>query len=203
MENPRLSIGIVSVTDNHYRPVAELTGPVNHAYCQTHQYIWRSIQTERGSWAETVWEKIPIIRDHLSDYDWLMWIDADAMVMNHSIRLERIIDGAYENAHLIITRDLEGLNAGVFLLKNCTESYKFLDEVDSEKKEFLDHRYPEQEAMQYCLHHLGTAYVPMWLLNQFWCTWMPGDFIVHHAGGSVEDKVKGLTPFLDKVQYLK
>jgi hypothetical protein len=197
-----MKIGVITIYDRHYDPVTEVTFPVVRSYCKSHGYLFKSVYSQPESWAEAVWEKIPVLRDHLQYFDWLMWIDADAMVMNHTIRLERLIDSAYENAHLIISRDENGLNAGVFLLKNCDDSMKFLEEVDSKKSEFISRRYPEQEAMQDCLRYLGTAYVPTWVLNQFWCTWMPGDFIIHHAGGSVEDKVKGLTPFLEKVQYV-
>lgn len=197
-----MKIAILTVYDDAYAPVANITCPVIERYCIAHGYTpWVRRREKLSSWSETVWQKIPLLRESFEDYDWVMWIDADAMVMNHTIRLERIIESALGQSNLIISRDENGLNAGVFLLKNCLMSHKFLEDVDSKKQEFLSHRYPEQEAMESCLPYCSTAYVPSWVLNQFWCTWMPGDFIVHHAGGSVQDKVKGLTPFLDKVIY--
>lgn len=162
-----------------------------------------------GSWAETVWAKIYFLKIWLNEYDWLMWIDSDAMVMNHAIKLEDTI-GKCGDRDLIICRDYPssgkntealGINCGVFLIRNCEWSIQFLNDIDKRKPEYLSHRFPEQEAMEEVMcasiSHVAKVHNP--LLNQFWVTWQPGDFIVHHAGGSVEDKVKGLTPFLEKV----
>ena len=46
---------------------------------------------------------------------WLFWVDNDAFFMNHSISLESVVhqyaaDGM--NAHLLITADWNGINAG-------------------------------------------------------------------------------------------
>jgi hypothetical protein len=206
MDNTGLRIGIISMTDEKYKPVVELTIHVNAQYAQYHGYIFGIKQREKESWAETVWEKIPILREYLSQFDWLMWIDADAMVMDHRVKIEDLIEKAGEEKDLIISADLNGLNAGVFLLRNCEWSHQYLKHVDEHKPNYIGLKYPEQMAMDACIPY-GTnlqhvAYLPQWLLNQFWIQWIPGDFIIHHSGGSVEDKVKGLTPFLEKVQYV-
>jgi hypothetical protein len=200
-----MKIGVVTITNDHYMPVVHVTHSVNFRYCSDHGYEFHPIHIKPADWAETVWSKIPEMRAFLDRYDWLMWIDADAMVMNHRVKIEDLIEKAGEGKDLIISSDLNGLNAGVFLLRNCEWSQLFLQFVESMRAEYLSHRYPEQEAMDAVIkdgetrHHV--AYLPQWLLNQFWLQWIPGDFIIHHSGGSVEDKVKGLTPFLDKVQY--
>lgn len=204
-----MKIGVITITDHRYEPVDDITSPVNLQYCKDHGYEFTPILlTKDRTWAETVWHKIPVMTEWLSRYDWLMWIDADAMVMNHTIKIERLIEQTNAaNISLIVSSDENGLNAGVFLVKNCEWSRKYLEAVDSVKPLFIDKKYPEQMAMDKVLRndsrdsYYHVAYLPKWLLNQFWCTWLPGDFIVHHAGGSVEDKVEGLTPFLDKVIY--
>ena len=206
-----MKIGILTATDARYAPVAAITGPVNTAYVDAHGYERRNILIcDELTWAETVWEKIPMLRKYLSDYDWLMWIDADAMVMNHRVKIEDLIAKCPLDTDLIISSDLHGLNAGVFLLRNRQWARDFLQSVDESKPEFISHRYPEQEAMNAILKDFNgkngdypVSYLPQWLLNQFWLQWIPGDFIIHHSGGSVEDKVKGLTPFLSKVEFAR
>jgi galactosyl transferase GMA12/MNN10 family len=204
-----MKIGVITATDVRYGRVDKITCPVNSRYCQDHGYEWTPmLLTEERSWAETVWQKIPILRKWLERYDWLMWIDADAMVMNHRIKIERLLGDAGDR-DLVISSDLHGLNAGVFILRDSEWSRKFLEDVDALKPEFLSHKYPEQEAMSRVLHNEDLSNwnhvysPPQWLLNQFWLQWIPGDFIIHHAGGSVEDKVKGLTPFLSKVEFAR
>jgi hypothetical protein len=200
-----MKIGILSITNESYWPVSDITRPVNVEYALSHNYVFNMFIHPPAPWSETVWGKITYLKKRLAEFDWVMWIDADAMITNHRVRIEDLIEKAGEGKDLIISSDLNGLNAGVFLLRNCEWSQLFLQFVESRKDEYLSHRYPEQEAMDAVIkdgetrHHV--AYLPQWLLNQFWLQWIPGDFIIHHAGGSVEDKVKGLTPFLEKVQY--
>jgi hypothetical protein len=207
MDDPRLmKLCVLTSYDRIYIPVREITGPVNQKYCESHGYEFLIHPCEKKTWPEKVWEKIPLLLENLAYYDWVMWLDSDAIIMNHSIRLERIISMVQDWDDLIISCDEHGLNSAVFLIRNSGWSHEFLKRVDAKKDEYLSHRYPEQEAMESEAFIPGEGHVaanmPAWLLNEFWCTWMPGDFIVHHAGGSVEDKVKGLTPFLEKVRYV-
>lgn len=208
-----MKIGVLTITNDHYMPVVHVTHAVNFAYCSSHGYEFHPVHIKPASWAETVWSKIPEIAAFLPQYDWLMWIDADAIVMTHSVMLETLIEACHEGSDLIISKDYPesgrigdlGINCGVFLIRNCEWSHQYLKHVDEHKPNYIGLRFPEQMAMEACipygfnLQHI--AYLPNWLLNQFWRTWQPGDFVAHHAGGSVEDKVKGLTPFLEKVIY--
>lgn len=192
-----------------YQPVLRITQPVNFAYCQRNSYGHHEVLIDDNlPWAEKVWSKIGLIKRYLPGCDWLMWIDADAMVMNHTFSLESIIAGCQEGTDLIICKDYptgdpKGINAGVFLIRNCEWSLAYFRHVEEHKPNYIGLKYPEQMAMEACMPYgfniQHIAFVPHWMLNQFWTSWRPGDFIVHHAGGSVEDKVKGLTPFLEKV----
>jgi hypothetical protein len=203
-----MKIGILSITNESYWPVSDITRHVNVEYASSHDYVFNMSIHPPAPWAETVWGKITYLKKRLSEFDWVMWIDADAMVMNHRVKIEDLIAKCPLDTDLIISSDLHGLNAGVFLLRNRQWSRDFLQAVDESKSEFISHKYPEQEAMDAILKDFNgkngdypVSYLPQWLLNQFWLQWIPGDFIIHHSGGSVEDKVKGLTPFLEKVQY--
>ncbi|KMZ70351.1 hypothetical protein ZOSMA_1G03330 [Zostera marina] len=81
------------------------------------------------------WSKIPSVRSHLHGYDWVFWNDADSVVTNPNIRLERILQHATvmnsntneQNPDLIITEDVNGVNAGMFFLRRSKWSEGFLD----------------------------------------------------------------------------
>ncbi|KAF8924966.1 hypothetical protein BGZ47_003555, partial [Haplosporangium gracile] len=62
------------------------------------------------------WAKIRILKEELDrdESDWIFWIDTDALITNMDISLERFLDNRYS---LVITPDLNFLNAGVFLLR--------------------------------------------------------------------------------------
>ncbi|KAF8694515.1 hypothetical protein HU200_038261 [Digitaria exilis] len=82
------------------------------------------------------WAKIPILRAAMlahPDAEWLWWVDADAVFtdMDFSLPLER-----YENHNLVVygwdgevyeERSWVGLNAGVFLIRNCQWSLDLMD----------------------------------------------------------------------------
>mmetsp|Transcript_41503 Transcript_41503/g.163338 ORF Transcript_41503/g.163338 Transcript_41503/m.163338 type:complete len:170 (+) Transcript_41503:396-905(+) len=60
-----------------------------------------------------------------ADY-WLLWTDADALIVNHTIPLGRVVDDRY---NLMFTEDWFMLNAGVFLMKCSSWTAMFLRDV--------------------------------------------------------------------------
>lgn len=159
------------------------------------------------------WAKIQVLQSYLADYEWLFWIDVDAFVMNMDVTLESIIDVALEvnpNADIILTNDWNGLNNGVFFIRNCPWAHGFLQEVwDS----YTDLKmqiatFHEQEAMQTLLqqrrHGQHAVYLPLHVMNSFApniqpdkviptnfprYSYEPGDFILHTPGLHVKEKL--------------
>ncbi|GJJ69858.1 hypothetical protein EMPS_02207 [Entomortierella parvispora] len=92
------------------------------------------------------WAKIKILKDELDRqldpskagkgekeeyvkqerHDWIFWIDTDAILMEMGVRLEQFLDNRYS---LIITKDVNGLNAGVFFLKIDEWSRQFMNSL--------------------------------------------------------------------------
>jgi len=71
-----------------------------------------------------MWFK-PLYLQHLiqtfqanSSVDWILFMDIDTIVMNHSIVLTRLLAGAGPTDALIISPDAGGINTGVFLIAN-------------------------------------------------------------------------------------
>ncbi|XP_004288265.1 PREDICTED: galactomannan galactosyltransferase 1-like [Fragaria vesca subsp. vesca] len=85
---------------------------------------------------KTYWAKIPVIRAAMvahPEAEWIWWVDSDALFtdMDFKLPLEKytsynlVVHGW---AHLILdTHSWTGLNAGVFLIRNCEWSMKFLE----------------------------------------------------------------------------
>jgi len=72
------------------------------------------------------WNKVLMAIRYLSSYDWIMWIDADALVMNLDVRVEDLVAAAQPGQDLILTHDSRGINAGVWLMRNSSWSHAFL-----------------------------------------------------------------------------
>lgn len=113
------------------------------------------------------WQKLVAVKDALnaidpetrSAYDWVLWVDADALFTNMDQTIESIIEKhANPSTDLLIASDhfivesfdflgLSAVNAGVFLLRNTRWSRKFVDEWIGSFEKYKDGRTPEQTAM--------------------------------------------------------
>ena len=66
------------------------------------------------------------MRKHLPRYDWVLFIDVDTLIMNPTVRLEEIADNTVDQ---VIGADHNGVNSGVWLVRNAPWSFFFLDEL--------------------------------------------------------------------------
>ena len=74
------------------------------------------------------WSKIKAVQSRLDsgECDWVMWLDADVVFMNSTIRVESLIDA---RADLITTPDRSfGVSSGVWLIRNSAWSHQFLQD---------------------------------------------------------------------------
>lgn len=126
------------------------------------------------------------------DY-WLLWMDADAMVVNQSRSLLDVVDDAFD---VMVASDWFMINAGVLLLRCSEWGKKFLENV------YSDHGYDKalaldqsslNDAMKKWKVKGHVKHVPKWLINVYTEEYRPGDFIVHFAGKLYEATPKGIT----------
>src|ERR1044072_4010687 len=81
-----------------FKELAALTQPSIKEYCALHDYDY-SFQYDGFNSNKIIgWERYDITLRELDRniYDWIFYIDADATIMNHTIRLENIIDDNYD-----------------------------------------------------------------------------------------------------------
>lgn len=216
-----MNIGIFTHFDNNFKEVGNITYPILQKYAEKHGYHAHCI-TERNSDRHPVWDKVKIIRDNLDKYDWLMYVDADTLITNHTIKLEDIIDDSFD---LIISRDVNDINSGVFFIKSSEWSKKYLDDVWG-----IDPRHPiynnicrfdttqgEQRAMIACIEHetnkkhiridsqsLYNSYLyGIYGMSFDEGQWTEGKFILHLPGVENEKRVKIFTEKLSSIIYEK
>ena len=141
---------------------------------------------------DATWSKIPLLQKHLADWDWLMWIDGDVLITNQDRKIEEFIDLVDSSKFLFIGKDFQGLNAGVFIIRNCPQAHEFLKDVWA--FEGYDRKlFHEQTAMEQLMpkYASGVQIVPHKYINIMNAYdsrmdqrvhWLPGDFCVHFAG---------------------
>ncbi|KAJ8904573.1 hypothetical protein NDN08_001091 [Rhodosorus marinus] len=137
---------------------------------------------------------------------WLLWMDADALVMNQTLKLEEhLIDDRYD---IITTKDWLMMNAGMMLLKCNQWTLSFLKRVYDDK-EFDKARALDQSSFQNYIDELGeeeakkhVKYVPKWAMNVYTEEYRPGDFLLHMAGKLYEAGVEGATALMRQYDAL-
>ena len=129
----------------HIKNVADISVPNKKEYCNKHGYSLE-INEGRLSNRHPAWDKIKFLQTLLDkDYDYLVWVDNDAILMHQDYRFDFICSN-YSDKNLIICSEpgqdishldidtdfnkLENLrivNTGVFILKNNDWAKQFLE----------------------------------------------------------------------------
>ena len=69
------------------------------------------------------WSKIDALLLHLHRFDWLLYLDGDALVANPAICLESFLDDAFD---VVMAEDWGGYNTGAFFVRNSSFSHELL-----------------------------------------------------------------------------
>jgi len=91
-------------------------------YCRQHGYDFYAISDAYPN-RPVPWSKIPGALTLLSQkYDWLVLVDMDSVIVDHSVKLEEFLDPRYE---AILGLDENGINRSFLPAEQCVESVIF------------------------------------------------------------------------------
>lgn len=201
----KVNIGIVTFqlnssnsSKNGTSSKTRITGPIskqNHAaYANYHGY--RIIREDaipinpKLKEFGIVWAKVDVLRKHLRDFHWLLWIDSDVLIMNFKQRLEAFIPTS-NDIDIIISSDRRGINAGIFLWRNSESGRAILERWAQLVSSDAD----EQEKLAFLIETepnitKRTRIVPLCAFNSYLTSntlttrYEYGDFAVHFAGSA-------------------
>ncbi|ORX80542.1 hypothetical protein BCR32DRAFT_268809 [Anaeromyces robustus] len=139
-----------------------------------------------------------------NEYDWIFWVDSDTMLSNPNIKLETFLPED-NNIHFIAAADINGLNAGAFLIRVNPWSLNFmmrsLSYIYYNRKMRLE--FSDQTSMNNVLvtdkEDKHYVIVPQHWFNNYPGEKQNGDFIIHFAG--LKDKKDGDSKQLRKEIY--
>lgn len=176
-----------------FADVGNLTLPSKRAYAARHGYDFLFRDDFDYTKTPLGFERVEMVLEHQSSYDWMFYTDADAMIMNPDIRIEDLVDDAYD---LIVSHNYHvgshvEVNNGVMLVKNTEWSHTFFRWMH--QPVYHAHNWLSQKAIMDAFA-LGQGAVhikltPFRFFNSFWHSafpkdnWQPGDFVLHAAGG--------------------
>ena len=107
----------------------QISFPNQQRYAKKHGYVWNDSSHLVDPSRPPAWSKLLAVQALLqpnSHCDWVLWLDADVVIMNSNIRLENLVP-ADPDIMLIATYDRKfTANSGVWLLRNSDWSRQFL-----------------------------------------------------------------------------
>lgn len=133
-----------------------------------------------------VWNKIPPCIYELPKYDYIFWIDADAIIANMDFDIRNL----FSDKDIYISKDCNGYNFGIFAVKNSLVGITFLKRVDNSHDSYKRSKFREQDAAKDLINNEyinNTEEIPIKMWNcyddMYGCqlnnVFADGDFILH------------------------
>ncbi len=149
-----MKIAIVTIATKECDSYARYTNEIKIKYCAKHGYDFLLHKETLNPDKHIYWSKIPAMRMALkAGNDWAIWMDADCAPVNMDLpfNFNHYIPQEYTIGKIccMMSKDVLGYNCGVFALRNCKESFDFLDwlETDDVYNRYRTNPFPEQNAM--------------------------------------------------------
>ncbi|KAI9777141.1 MAG: hypothetical protein M1816_004910 [Peltula sp. TS41687] len=206
--NRRATVGKVTIITGGPNPTYERALKTHRRHDRLHGY---PLYVLRQGILESVWSKPAYIlslllkelsRPESERLKWLLWFDADTVIMNPQIPLEIFLPPAdnFDEIHLLVTNDSNGLNNGVFPIRVHPWSVELMSAIISFPILRPDTRikFRDQSALEELITHEArfskhTMHVPQRWFNAFQSGMMfnetiapheirRGDLLVHFAG---------------------
>ncbi|ORX61135.1 hypothetical protein BCR36DRAFT_273708 [Piromyces finnis] len=166
-----------------------------YQYASIHGYVFQFNSFKYDTERQVFFMKLNSILEKMitglkeKNIDWIFWVDSDVILANPNIRLEAFLPGEGMNKiHLIAADDLNGLNAGTFLIRVHPWSLNFLMRAMSYSYYHSEKglKYADQSSMNNVLveskeddHYIV---VPQNWFNSYIGLNKDGDFLLHLAG---------------------
>lgn len=191
---------VASINTEDYQDLADLTDASKQEYCDRYGYKFFVLKETKYS---TImgFNKIHYVRDLFEQHpeiEWLLFSECDAMITNHTIKIEDRIDDDY---HFIVPVDRLNINSGNFLARNSEAGRAYLDMIIQKEDEYKQVEWAEQQVIIDTFPDLSqiVKLVPQRYMNSYepqiydYCdarfdimgnsgAWEKGDWIVHWPG---------------------
>jgi predicted O-methyltransferase YrrM len=160
------------------------------------------------------WGKVTLVRELLDRYEWVLWLDADAVVVDGTVDIGSLAQPGkdFYVAEVSMSKGRRPANTGVFLVRSTAWSREFLDRVWA-AEQYVHGKTWEQGAILAMLGYRKMVR-PEWpnadlqhveIIDPAWNSTpadpQPAPRIVHYAG--VSNPVKRLDLVLAEVESLR
>ena len=227
-------IGIITSYTNHIRwdnygkcDYGDFVSLNHHEYANKHgySYIKKIVNNDDYQDWHPTWIKIDVLKTYLPIFDYVVWIDADAVFYNQDIKIEDFIEDGIDLVIPKLEFDRVSGNVwtntttGFMIWKNSEWSRNTLNELWDNPKEFRFEFFHEQTRLDEILRPKFEIIGGENILNRdtediensiildnikvipysYHRCWDDGEIkYVYHAGGSTPTKLERIKKVLDK-----
>jgi mannan polymerase II complex MNN10 subunit len=208
-------IAIVTLFDHNYSDLAKMSIKNKIEYVNKHNYDFIYFDDVIDKTRPPQWSKVKAVETILKDYDWVWWIDIDALIMEFDIMLESLIDDDYDM--IFTSNKYSYLSSGSCFFKNTHISFDFLKDCYDLKLECLkdvnvnvfDH---EQQSMRQLILNVDKYKSKSKLIDERCCNsfcvtenaqvlsvypywnsdsniYQKGDFVIQFCGRSFSERI--------------
>lgn len=196
-----LKIAVIGSHDPKYDRIGRYAHLSKAMYAAKHDYDACLYNEYLDKTRLGYWYKVIAVQKNIEQYDWVFYLDSDAIIMNHNIRLEDLIDDHYD---MVATHDggPVPILSGQFLIKNSAWSRQFLKDWynvgDTHIQPGFDggaliKLFTENEEIR---QHIKI--IPVDKMGSYMWSYKEGDFIIQFAGLTHDDKEKYMKEYYEK-----
>jgi len=119
---------MVMFYDDNIKHYGEINYKINKKYCEKYNIDIILSNEKKYNNRHSAWERLPLLLANILNFDYLIWIDADAFFYNDANNIIDIIN-KNRNVNFIFSKDIgnNNINTGIFIVKNSQYSIDFLN----------------------------------------------------------------------------
>lgn len=216
-----LKLCVVMFYDDAIKEYSELNYKLNKLYCDKYNIDLILSQEKMYKDKHPSWEKLPLILKHIKNYDYIMWVDADAFFYSDVGNIKDIINEHLDKNFIFnfdknqITKDdklINFINCGVFIVKNTQYSIDFLNKWAYDEELFKNNSHSgfwEQGVLidmqnQNISNIKENQYIYDYSIIQHFNENDQGKvsatpYILHLAGSTTEERINTSKKYYDKI----
>lgn len=194
--------------DEGIKEYADITADINRKYCLREGFTFLKDDIKRMNNRHPAWERLPLFLELCKkDFDYIVWIDADACFRFHKNKLKDIIN-EYEKYDIIFSYDnpyTKNINSGFMIMKNNDYTKQYIKDIidDKDSTYFFRPNWDQEKINQFYDKNVNniknhSCILSYHLLQDFHLK-NPNSLIIHLAGQNKEKRIKIFSELKNKI----
>lgn len=198
-----MKIRMITEYSGPITPVGDFTTSLNSKYAEKHGYDFVVNRNKDRGLYHPSWGKVYLTLEELkkNDVDYVFWLDADALILDYTVKLESLLNYGPIDAYLLTGSDTAGLCMGVYFARNMPwtiqffETLKFLGRTNFEGIFSAGGAKWEQDVVKMLYFSFINVYkhlswVPHRVMNSYVDGgFQQGDFVLHAVCLNTEQRL--------------